>query len=318
MAVLRFLLYDTDDNTLSVDSVISYELSKNVDAPCDGLRLTFIADKPLNEINRVEAYQDDALIFNGFCDTQRESISDRGYECFVYARSSACILIDNEAKPFTYNHPSARSLFIKNACDFGFVYSMPEIFCESAYQVSKGCSCFAAINNFVYGITGRNMLVSVNNELILSEKNNTVRLNNYRVISEKRIINRGNAITAIDYKAYDEVDYTHHIKSRFFDERKINRTIKLNVSSLAQWQREYTLINTLKAAGASYNTIELIIDGNVCFSLYDDVIYNSEYLGDIKDYYISSMCIISDKKGERTRLTLSKNIDLKEIVYVAE
>lgn len=318
MAMLRFIIYDLDEASVEVKSVISFELSKDISAACDGLRLTFYLPYLSGEINRIEIFDGDKKIFNGYCDTQRESISSDGMECFIYARSSACILVDNEALPFTYNCPSARTLFLKNAKDFGFEYALPEIYCDSSYQVSKGSSCFAAINNFVYGITGQNMMINVNNELVLPDSNNNINLDNFDIISEKRIINRGNAVTAVDYKAYNENEYAHHIKSRFFDSKKINRTVKLNISSLPEWQRDYTLVNTLKSAASSYDTMELLLDGCKNIPLYCNIKYTSRLLGVIEDYYISSVCIISDKKGERTRLTLSKNIDLKEITYVAK
>lgn len=318
MAVLRFLLYDLDEKSFEVGSVLSYEISRDASAACDGLRLTFTFDFSLGEINRVEVYDENEIIFSGYCDTQRDSVSSDGYECFIYARSSACILVDNEAKPFTYNRPSARSLFVKNAKDFGFSYCLPEIYCDSDYQVSKGSSCFAAINSFVYGITGSNMMVNEKNELVMPDRSGSISLENFSIISERRVINRGNAVTEVDYKAYSDNDYAHHIKSRFFEDRKINRTVKLNISSLPEWQRDYTLMNTLKSAAASYNTIELLLGSCENLPLYGNVAYKSSFMGLIESYYISSVCIISDKNGERTRLTLSKNIDLKEITYVAE
>lgn len=318
MAVLKYMIYDLDENCIEIDSIISFELSRDIAAACDGLRLTFINASSLAEINRIEVCDGEEKIFSGYCDTQRETVSEDGYECFIYARSSACLLVDNEAVPFTYNCPSARSLYIKNAQGLGFGYSLPEIYCNSSYQVSKGSSCFSAINSFVYGITGRNMMVDVNNRLILPDSSMDISLDSYHIISERRIINRGNAVTAVDYKAYSENNYAHHIRSRFFDDRKINRTVKLNLSSLPEWQRDYTLMNTLKASAASYNTVELVIDGCISLPLYSNVKYASAFLGEIEDCYISSVCMIIDNGGERTRLTLSKNIDLKEITYVAE
>lgn len=318
MALLKFLLYDLDENAFEINNVISYELSRNIDAACDGLRLSFTADFSLDEINRVEIYNGDEKIFNGCCDTQRDSVSSQGYDCFIYARSSACILVDNEAKPFTYNCPSAKTLYIENAEEHGFIYSLPEIYCNSGYQVNKGMSCFSAINSFVYGITGKNMLINVNNEIVLPDSNSSVSPDDYHIISEKRIINRGSVISSVDYRAYNENDYSHHIKSRFFESKKINRTIKRNLLSLPEWQRDCTLMNTLRSAASSYNTIELVIDGCADLPLYADAEYKSSRLGNVENYCISSVCIIGDKNGERTRLTLSKSIDLKEITYVAK
>lgn len=107
MAELSFVCYTPQNEKISVDGVVSYELSKTAQAPADGLRLTFLSDKKLPCINRVLAYDGDELIFNGIADTQRQSVTSTGISCFVYARSTACILLDNEAKPYTYDSPSA-------------------------------------------------------------------------------------------------------------------------------------------------------------------------------------------------------------------
>jgi hypothetical protein len=318
VAVLKFLLYDLEENEFEVDDIISYEISKDIDAVCDGVRLTFVVNKTLGEINRVEIYNDGKRIFNGYADTQREYMSSDGYECFIYARSSACVLLDNTATPFTYIRPSARTLFVKNARELGYKYGLPEICCESSYQVSKGTSCFGAINNFVYGLTGKSVMINVDDELVLAQSDDEVNLNDYDIISEKRVINRGNVITAVDYKLAEESDYQHHIKSRFFEDKKISRSVKINVSSLPEWQKSYVLKNTLESAGLSYNTIELVINGCVDVSLYSNATYSSEKFGDMDGYYISSVCIINDSNGERTKLEMSKKIDLKEITYVAK
>jgi hypothetical protein len=318
MAVLKFILYDLSENTFEVKNVISYEISRDVSAPCDAVRLTFETDDTLDEINRVEVFDGDKKVFNGYADTQREYVAKDGFECFIYARSSACVLVDNEAVPYTYNMPSAKSLCVKNSKDFGFKCCLDDIYCESSYQVNKGQSCFAAINNFVYGITGKRIMVNVDNEIVLPDSESEIDFAEFDIISEKRVINRGNVVSEVDYKINDENDYSHHIKSRFFEQQKINRTLKLNLSSLPQWQRDYTLINTLMTADELYNTIELVIDGCKDLTLYSLAKYESKKFGKAQNYIINSVCMISDTNGERTKVTLARKIDLKEITYVAK
>ena len=55
MAELSFVCYTPQNKKISVDGVVSYELSKTAQAPADGLRLTFLSDKKLPCINRVLA-----------------------------------------------------------------------------------------------------------------------------------------------------------------------------------------------------------------------------------------------------------------------
>lgn len=316
MVKLKFFTYDLQGNSHQIENILSFELSKSINAPCDGLRLTYISDACEDEIKTVEVFDENKKIFKGFCDTQQETVSSNGVLNFIYARSSICVLVDNQAQPCIYQSPSAASLFIKNAQPFGFKNTLPDIYCSSLYQVPSGGSCYTAINNFVNGITGKRVMADACDNLFLPNERNSIELNGYSIINEKRIINRGQALTAIDYKINGSDDYIYHCKSRFADSQGIRTSKKVNLSSLPEWQRKYTLSNMLKSKNSSYYSVELILDGFDDFMLYDAVEYKSNYFGFMKDYYISSVCSMFDSKGERTKLTLSKNIDVKEINYV--
>jgi hypothetical protein len=315
MAELKFVAFDTDNKSIPIENVISYELSTDEDAPCDGLRLYFVSDN-MTELYRLEVFNTSEKIFNGYVDTQRETVNDSGCVCFLYARSSACILTDNEARPFTYINPSARSLCMSNAKDLGFNWRLPHIFCESDYSVSKGTSCFGAINNFVYGATGKHIRVNAENCITLAGDGEKKSISAQDIMSEKRIINRGDALCRIDYKALNTDDYNRHIKSRFADDRKIRTSKKQNLASLPDWQREYTLTNALKSACASYYQMELVLGTSVQLCVGDIVSYTSSTFGKLDDYIVSSLCFLSDAKGVRTNVKMRKNIDLREIVYV--
>ena len=73
MADLKFVLYDLAENEVAVGRLLSYELCRETDAPCDGLRLYFINGNILPELYRVKAYIGKRCVFNGYVDTQRET-----------------------------------------------------------------------------------------------------------------------------------------------------------------------------------------------------------------------------------------------------
>ncbi|MBQ7740590.1 MAG: hypothetical protein IJT65_05085 [Eubacterium sp.] len=318
MAEISFCFYDCNKNKTVPESVICYELSRDISAACDALRITFKPQSALDELKTVKAFNGEELIFSGLVDTQREAKDKNGSTAFVYARSLACLLVDNEAQPHTYNNPSVLALFNKNAEEYGFVCRLENTVCNSAYRVPKGASRYGAINSFVFSNTGRNIIVTPNGELTTDEGAKTVIIDNERIIYEKRIINRGDALSRIDYKNEGDKGYLRHIKSRFFEEKDIRRSKKLNLSSYPEWQRGNILLNRIKAAGQNYSKIELLISGFVKAGLYAGAEYISSFGGSSKDYYISSVSHILGENGERTRITLNKNIDYKEINYVAE
>lgn len=317
MAELSFICYTPKNEKIVVDSVVSYELSKTAQAPADGLRLTFLSDKKLPCISRVLAYDGDELIFNGIADTQRQSVTSTGISCFIYARSTACVLLDNEAKPYTYDSPSAIFLFNRYARDFGFKSKLPSVWCDTYYQVGKGTSCYGAINDMVYALTGKNVLVTPQNELCVLNENAVVNMEHYNVLSKKYVINRGDAYSQIDYMTDDENGYSHHFKSRFFESEGISRSKKINLAALPIWQQKRKLKNLLSSSSDNYETIELVLEGIHNFNLYDRVKCDGT-IDDGDDFYISDICISAKTDYCKTRITASKSIDLREVNYVAE
>ncbi len=315
MARLSFFVTDTAGEQHSVEQILSYQISMDWDAACHGVRLNYLTDYAQNELCTLEVYMDGKRIFNGLIDTQRESSTDDGTSCFVYARSTACLLTDNEATPYTYSNPSALALFNANAKALGFSCNLPDIYSVLEYQVQRGVSCFGAINDFVLGISGSRITVDANNCISLLQGSRSVAIDG-GVISEKRVINRGDVITRIDYKASSDKGFDHHIKSRLFEQKGIETSKKASLSALPAWQRDYSLLGTIRESAQGYYKLELVVDTLVDISLGDEVKYSSNYFGDIDDMIAESVCYILDEKGERTVLTLAKNIDLEEIIYV--
>lgn len=317
MAFLKFVASDINSNELVIKDIVSYELSKDIDAACDGLRIIFNTECAVDELKAIKAYYGDCLIFNGFVDSQSDSINANGRECFVYARSSACVLLDNEAEPRSYYFPSTASLFSKNAQEFGFVNKLPLYAIQHSYLVGKGVSCYGAINNFIKGITGKSICVNPNNELIIPQGEGCVDFDKLDIISEKRTIGRGRLVSLIDYKIDGDMKYSHHIKSRFLERNGIRASKKINLTTLPVWQREGNAKHTLSKNAEEYYKIEAVVLGGVAVDFYDRAIGTSGF-GELDGYYVAGLCISYDIRGERTKITLCKKLDLEEISYVVE
>ena len=316
--MLNFFLTDINNKTTHVTDIVSFELARSIDTACDGLRLSFISEHLLDEIVKVTAYNDTEIIFNGYADTQRETADERGWAAFIYARSSACLLTDNEAKPVTYSCPSAFSLYYQNARQFGFGCDFPYLYCDYDYQVGKGVSCYGAINDFVRGITGYNIVVDPYDVIKLASPNTVAKIDKNCVMSEKRTVNRGNLVTCIDYKATGDSGYDHHLKSRYLEQQKINKQQKINLSTLPDWQKEFTVKNRLYSLCKDYYTVELMLRGYHHFDLYNKVNYDGDRIGRCEDYYVSKIVVKNGDGGCVTKITLNKNIDMQEINYVVK
>ncbi|MCM1285172.1 MAG: hypothetical protein NC213_08290 [Acetobacter sp.] len=300
-----------------IENVCELSFIQSADAACDSLSIYFKPDESYDEIAFVRLYENDEIIFNGICDCQKTSEDDNGFEIYLYARSNASVLVDNEAEPFTYNAPSAKQLCYSCTDSFGFKCMLPDIYSDEKYVVPRGTSSYAAVNQFVYLCTGNSIAVTSNNELILLELSDNIKcLNTYKVISSKETINRSEPITQINFKrSLNPNGYEMHMKAKTADELKIMKSKYVNQASYADWQRDFTILQKIKKSFDSYKLLDVVVSGYVSDKLLQRFSYNSKK-SEFVDYALVEKRYICDQYGERTRLTLRKIIDVKEIIYV--
>lgn len=309
-----FILIDIDGREYEVQNAVSFEMIFESDAACAGLRLYFDTDSALPEINTVLAKRNDGtLIFNGFCDVQKESRAVTGFEYFIYARSSASLLVDNEAEPAEYKNPTAKQLFINNARDFGFECALPDIYIENSYIVSKGTSCFGAVNDFVFMAEGTPVYVDENNVLRAYRESSEVKyLDDYDVVSERFDISRCSVISRVDYKINAGEAYKYHCKNTFADENKIYRSRKINLSGLPLWQREGAAQKKITQSLDEYYSLKVNLAGCCDFRLYDRV------MSDKGEFSVREIIFSKNEKGEHTALVMKKRAQGRTFNYVAE
>ncbi len=313
MAEISFRLY-TSDKMLIPGELLSWEIRRDISAPCDSVSLRFKCEAGQDELERAEAYADGRLIFSGFCDLQREEKKGEHCECFVYARSAACLLVDNEAEPYTYESPTARALFNINAEKYGFSFCMEDVGCSGRYVVNKGRSAYSAINGLVEAVSGKRVTVTPELELRAGGDGRRLTVSPESILRDRKSVCRGSAISRIDYKTADGSAYSHHIKSRSLERKGISKSRKVNLSSLYEWQQALELKNMLKSAAQEYFSRELTLEGTQDIQLYDRLLVDGEIGGE--DYYVCSACSVFDRRGERTVVRLTRDIDLEEIIYV--
>ena len=220
--------------TLLTSGIVSAVLTQTAEVACDSLSIKIIGGKSLDEIERVYAYKNNKLIFNGYCDCQRTTADERGFETYIYARSSACLLVDNDAFAYTYNRPSAQSLFDAYAKPFGFSYKLDDICTFKKYEVSSGSSLYGAINLLVSTITGNSIRINADNEIfMLKPSENILSLNDFSVISAKSIINRSEPISAVNYKKEFSYLYDCHTYSQLAEKLGFSRQRYVNLAALS-------------------------------------------------------------------------------------
>lgn len=302
---------------IEIKNIYEFNLTQTADVPCDCLSFCFKDKSKPEEIVSVKAYSDGKLIFNGLCDCQRTAYTSSGSENFIYARSRACLLVDNEAEPFTYNKPTANQLYFNYAEDLGFTCRLPEIYSDDSYEVVKGASRFGAINQFVYLKSGKNIYVSPEDEISVHELSADKKdIDKYNIISFSACINRSEPLSCINFKRIlGESGYRLHTKSEMSEKLGIKRNKYINLSAMPQWQREYIILQKLRSSYEDYKTLEITVTGNVSERLYQR--FSFSYCGErYDDYVLAEKKYIFDEKGERTRLLLKKITEIEEITYV--
>ncbi len=315
---MKIIVNTIDDKEYELENLIEFNFNQTVGAACDCFSAVFKSGATIGEIVTVKVYENSILLFNGYCDSQRTKEDSKGFEIYFYARSSASILVDNEAQPFTYNKPTANQLCFTFAKPLGFECKLPFIKSDDKYEVTKGTSCFGAIGQFVSLTDGGEIYVTPQNTIKLYEKSSDIKvLNSYKILSACSVINRSEPLSEILFKrTSSSAGYKLHTKAQVKDDLRLNeRRQYVNLTSLPQWQREYAVYERLKASFESYKILEVTVAGYVSEKLYQRFSYNSK-IGDFEDYILVEKKYTSDERGKLTRLTLKKEIDLKEITYV--
>lgn len=101
------------------------------------------------EIAEIRLYKDGEEVFRGIADDETRIMSASGSVLKLSARSPAAYLLDNEAEPRGYNHPSAKLMAERYAEPFGIISDEND---EAVYfgqqDVLKGASCYSALKTF--------------------------------------------------------------------------------------------------------------------------------------------------------------------------
>lgn len=314
---MKIMIEAIGGNKYEIRNINELCFTQSAGVACDSLWIRFFSKEYIGEIARVKMYKNDVLIFNGLCDCQKSSEDKNGYAISIYARSTACILVDNETMPYTYEKPSAKQLCRCVAEDFGFVCRLPEIYSDIKYEVAAGTSCYGAISRFVSFLTGDYIYITPDNEIrLLKQSENVKSMNLYNVLSAVHAINRSEPISKIRFKkSSGEPRYNMNTEARIKAELGIEREIFINLSSLAQWQRDNTVLKRLKESYEDYDLLEITVAGYADEDLMQRFCYDTQkHFYD--NYYLAEKKYMLSEKGELTKLVLRKNIDVKEITYV--
>lgn len=305
-------------NCIAEGQLLSYRWSGDVTAGCDGLRLHFLWDGDLPEVYRVRGFAPDgACCFFGYADQQKLTVTPGQRRGFVYARSSACLLLDNEALPISLNAPNVDQMVHHYAAPFGFTAALPAGTAPGQYTVEKGTSCFGALQGFMQVLGAKGVFADPENRLCVYGSEAPVTLPGDQITSITAVTERGEAPGIYAYKIASAEPYCRRLEAGYFADKKISRRRYVNVAAYPPEQRQQVLLRKLEQAAARYRRLEVVLTGAHRLPLYAPVV-PKDGVPDSAGFRIFQREITGTARQVQTRLVLCCQPKLEAMYYVAE
>ena len=224
---------DTEDNEIFLGAPLKVVLSRDEDVPADSVELE-LGVAGLGELKYVKLSRSGKVIFAGEVDEQTEEFCEIP-KTLIVARSSAAILIDNEAYPMSLQNPSAKDMFKFFAEPFGF----KKLCCadkalNGKFTVAKGTSCFNVLKAFskeAYGAFPRCEGDTIYMDGRKSDDVLRLGFDEIPIVSLKLTRFRCNRISAVYVKTSDGTGYVNKISDSKAEAEGINKIRYLNAMS---------------------------------------------------------------------------------------
>ncbi len=309
--MLKLKAVDKNGNEVNLGTPVGVMMRCESSVPADSL-LVRLTETGLEQLNSVELYRNDELIFSGEVDEQAEELSTSPYT-ELSARSSAGKLIDNEAYPISLENPSAEDIFRCFAKPLGFdELKGKNREYNGKFTVRKGMSCYEAVNNFskaVYGAFPK----CEGNVLYIDGKIPEGRLifgTDGIPIESLRVSHfRCKRISEVFVKLSDDGGYTQRISNAVAQKDGVNKVRYVNASP----ESSKTLEDAEKIITESES--KCLSVQVICYGFFGDALNKSASVSGVEDeLYVDGVKYSFGKNGEYTRLSLKR----KEKIHVAD
>lgn len=307
--MLTFVLTDIGGEKEVFRSAKYVEWNQEENVPADDLTAVF-SYRRTNELSDIEVFCGTEPVFRGIVDEQRAVFSGSSAQLMICARSLAALLLDNEAEPVTYAHPSAGIIYERHAKDYGITLmdDAKVSFC-SDLVVTKGMSDWQVLRDFAAGCCGAMPRVSGVGGLYLRglSDDGEVLFSNERGIGYSRIeenLKRAEELSGVNIKVINAAGYDNRIENPSASRRGIRRERYLNaIITDAPMQCADRMIRNSRRDAYS---VELR-----CTGLYTDLLgkrasVESTALGAMTALYVCSTRCVIGSSGSYTDVVLKR------------
>lgn len=164
-------LIKPDESRQAVDNIVSFTINREIGA-ADDLTIR-IAQREQSQLSasRIELLIDGAVEFSGIIDELSFAENGGGSFVLIYARSTAALLLDNEAKPCDYKNADSELIVQNHIAPFGL-----ESVCDDGGEytdlsVYKGISHWQVIKSFCKRCYEAEPYVDEQGRVVLYENN---------------------------------------------------------------------------------------------------------------------------------------------------
>ena len=306
--MLSCVLRDVSGKAIKAPPLL--ELSVNIDegVPADSLYAVF-PYRDLGELIEITLYDDGKMLFDGVVDEQEHEESGKGGFLKISARSRAALLLDNEAMPCAYDHPSMRFIYERYVAPFGITMREHD---DAVYfgeqTILKGFSCWRVLKKFCaacYSALPRVSSVGVlypkgmvgDGTVIFGREN--VRYTSLSVIKK-----RCEELSAVYVKASNAGSYIVPVENRDAIRRGISRVRYLNAALNESPMRCADMM--LRNSEAKAFTVRLRCPSCLIGCEGNRALIRDSALEEDKDLYISAVRYRMTADGAYTDVTLKR------------
>lgn len=146
--MLRCVLHDVEGHDVIMPRLAALVMKIDEGVPADSLYAVFPYTET-RELCGITVYDDSKTVFVGVVDEEAHERDARGGYLTVSARSLAAHLLDNEAMPCAYDHPSFSLIYGRYVKPYGILSGDSD---DAVYfgeqSVTKGSSCWKVLKTF--------------------------------------------------------------------------------------------------------------------------------------------------------------------------
>ena len=308
--MLRFVTTDVEGSRFPLPAPLSVTLRMEEDVPADDLYAVF----PLircRELKEIAVYDGEREVFVGVIDEQELLRQPSGASLRLSARSLAARLLDNEAPPRIYDHPSARLIYERHVRDYGIGEGdVDDANCFGELAITKGMSQWSVLKTFCNACYASVPRVSADGRLYMKGLPRTEAVVfgeggvRYTRLSEQ--YRRCEEISRVNVKVNESGGYSYPVENRDALQRGVCRERYVNALLTATPIKCADII-LQKGCEKAY-ALHLRCPERLLHLLGCDAAVHDGAVGDREGLYVSAVRYRMDKGGEYTAVKLKRRL----------